>query len=204
MSDTTEQTTATDVLAGLGLAPEEETEETTDQTTETTEETQEETVEVPEGAKNPDAVKKALEAERATAKAAKARAKELERQLQEAQEASKPLEQRIEEANSKAQEAEVRALRFEVAAEAGLDLRLASRLSGSTKEELAADAKTVAELFGAKGPVAPPEGGLRPAPKKPENVEQAHNNTISALIASKRQTVASSDLFAGLEPAPED
>lgn len=56
-----------------------------------------------------------------------------------------------------------KALRYEAAAKAGLDLKFAPRLQGSTLEELEADAKQFAEAFGQKtGPTAAQfDGGAR-------------------------------------------
>ena len=51
-------------------------------------------------------------------------------------------------------EAATRALRYEVAADKGLDLKFAARLTGSTKEELEADADALMALI--PNPTAPP------------------------------------------------
>lgn len=64
------------------------------------------------------------------------------------------------------QENAAKALRYEVAAEKGLDLKFASRLTGSTKEELEADADALMALIPTpdstppvpSGPVVPGEG----------------------------------------------
>jgi len=61
----------------------------------------------------------------------------------------------ITAATATAAQAESRALRYEVAAAKGLDLALAARLTGSTKEELEADADTLMALI-PKAPEAPP------------------------------------------------
>jgi len=54
-----------------------------------------------------------------------------------------------------------KALRYEAAAQAGLDLKLAPRLQGSSLEELVEDAKQLAETFGGprQGPDNGPVGG---------------------------------------------
>lgn len=49
-----------------------------------------------------------------------------------------------------ADEAQARCLRYEVCAEAGIDLRDADRLRGSTQEELLADAKAFRERYGSR------------------------------------------------------
>ncbi len=61
-----------------------------------------------------------------------------------------------------------KALRYEVAAEAGIPLALAARLTGTTREEIAADAETLKTLIpaGATPPRTPapdPSQGPRPA-----------------------------------------
>lgn len=55
------------------------------------------------------------------------------------------------------QENAAKALRYEIAAEKGLDLKFASRLNGSTKEELEADADALMALIpGTDKPATPP------------------------------------------------
>lgn len=101
---------------------------------------------------------KALNAERdARAKAEKDLA-DLRKQIEDSK---KTAEQKaaddIAAANRTAQENAAKALRYEVAAAKGLDLSLAGRLTGSTKEELEADAAALMALIPAPvTPTAPP------------------------------------------------
>jgi flagellar biosynthesis/type III secretory pathway protein FliH len=150
---------------------------------------EDESVEIPEGAKNPDAVKALIAAERKTAREANARAREFERQAAEAAEANKPLEERLANAERKAQEAELNALRVEVGTNLGLSLTLSKRLSGQTVEELAADANTlIAELGNRPKPQVPGlDGGVKTPPPSPKDPTQVHNAWLGQLIAGKRQ-----------------
>lgn len=76
------------------------------------------------------------------------------RRLAEAEDASKSdiekLSERAAAAEKRAEEAERRALRMEVAQAKGLTPAQAKRLTGSTREELEADADDLLEAFGAK------------------------------------------------------
>jgi hypothetical protein len=110
--------------------------------------------------------KKALQAERARAAKAEADLKALQQQIEDS---TKSAEQKAAEALASAQaqanEAAARALRYEVAAEKGLDLALAARLTGATREELEADADTLMSLIPKApdgAPTAPPAGPTVP------------------------------------------
>ena len=72
------------------------------------------------------------------------------------------LTDRLTQAEQRAQEAEVRALRLEVAADKGLTPKQAGRLVGKTKEELEADADDLLEQFPAKTNQSPPS--TKPSP----------------------------------------
>lgn len=186
------------LLGGLGLEPEsgspdEEGVASVDDGVEpvapVVEEPEEESVEIPEGAKNPDAVKALIQAERKKARDANARARELERQAAEAAEANKPLEERLANAERKAQEAELNALRVEVGTNLGLSLTLSKRLSGSTAEELAQDASTLlAELGHKPKPQVPGlDGGVKtPPPPAAKDATQVHNEWLGGIINKKR------------------
>lgn len=163
-------------------------------------------IEVPEGAKNPDAVQRAIAAERKAAREANARARQFEQQLREQQERETPLEDLIAESKAKEDAANLRALRYEVAAESGIPLSLASRLQGSDRDSLAADAASLRELVSANAPAPPlpPEGGTRQTPEPPADPNTAHNQLVAALAGARAAQRAGLDPFAGLEPAPED
>lgn len=110
----------------------------------------------------------------------KAEARKWEQRAKENTEALRTREQEIEDskksaeqkaadalaaAQSSATEAAAKALRYEVAAEKGLDLALAARLTGSTKEELEADADALMTLIPKApeaAPPAPPNGPTVP------------------------------------------
>lgn len=55
-------------------------------------------------------------------------------------------------------------LRLEAASKAGLPANMAARLQGSTLDELAQDAATLAEFIRPATPGVPPAGGRQPAP----------------------------------------
>lgn len=69
-------------------------------------------------------------------------------------------------------EAEAKALRFEVAAEANIPLSWAERLKGESKKDLLKDAETLLETFGQKPPARlntqPNDGAKRGEDTKPE------------------------------------
>jgi hypothetical protein len=95
-------------------------------------------------AQNPDAVKNAIDRQKADAKAARDEAAALKAKLQEIEDRDKTEQQKKDEAaqaaESRAVTAEAKALRFEVAAAKGVPLTQAHRLQGNTKAELEADA----------------------------------------------------------------
>lgn len=100
--------------------------------------------EILKDADNPDAVKRALDAERAAAKEARKRAEDAEAKVKDFEDADKSdkekLEAKADDAESRAKTAEAKALRYEVAGAKDLPLKWADRLRGDTKEELEADA----------------------------------------------------------------
>ena len=79
----------------------------------------------------------------------------LEARQKEIEDSQKTAEQKAAEASADATSARLEALRYKVAAEKGLSLSLAARLTGSTKEELEADADTLMAII-PKAPAAPP------------------------------------------------
>lgn len=108
--------------------------------------------------------KKALEAERQTAKAAKARAAELEAKLKEYEGRDKTEEQkqaeRLEELQRTAEASQRKALQYEVAAAKGIPLKLATRLRGDTEEDMSKDAEDLSALIGTQE--------VKPAAPKPD------------------------------------
>lgn len=147
----------------------------------TTEETTEETTETGGG--------EPFDEERAKAKIAKANAeaRNLRERLKAAEEKAARLDEiedadksevekltaQLAKAQGQAQEAELRAMRAEVAAEKGLSAAQAKRLVGGTLEELAADADELLESF------KPQEGtgGVPPSGKPTENLRSGGDPT---------------------------
>lgn len=119
---------------------------------------------------------KALQAERDARKQAEDQLKAIQKQIDDAKKtAEEKAAEALQEAQKAATENATKALRYEVAAEKGLPLALASRLTGSTKEELLADADTLKSLIPAGAPGAP-----KPDPSvgntgdvKPKNLKDA-------------------------------
>lgn len=95
---------------------------------------------------------RALQAERDARAAAERAAAELAARVKSFEDANKSAEERAAEQLAEAQRTAVenanKALRYEVAAEAGLPLTAAGRLQGSTREELLADAASLKALIG--------------------------------------------------------
>jgi hypothetical protein len=109
--------------------------------------------------------------------------------LAEIEEANKTAEQKTAEALAAAQaeaaQSSAKALRYEVAAAKGLDMALAARLTGSTKEELEADADALKALI-PKAPEAPqpPAGptvpGQQSGGQQPALVTQSDLDALAA------------------------
>jgi hypothetical protein len=124
------------------------------------------------GAKDPDAVRNALKAERETAKQArdkataeKDRADKLAEKVQQFEDRDKSeqekAEQKAADAEKKAEAAEKKLLRLEVAGEKKLPATLAARLSGDTKEELEADADELLKIVKSEETVPDFDSGAR-------------------------------------------
>ncbi len=116
-----------------------------------------------QGAQNPDAVKNALRSEREAAKEARKKAEDLAARVKKFEDKDKSESEKAAEekatAERRAAEAETKLMRFEVAAAKGLDPKWASRLAGSTKEELEADAEKLAKEITPSSPGF--DGGAR-------------------------------------------
>lgn len=119
------------------------------------------------GADNPNAVSKALKAERDAAREAKQRADQLAAQVKKFEDEGKSKQQRLEDRATAAEAekgtAEAKLLRFEVAAAKGLPLKWASRLSGATQGELEADADELLKE------IVPTQPGFDGGARKPAN-----------------------------------
>jgi hypothetical protein len=117
-----------------------------------------------------------LERTRNALKKANKEAEEFRRRLKEFEDSGKSevekLTAQVAELTARAERAEADRLRTEVAIEKGLKPAQARRLSGTSREELEADADELLSLFGAtapseepgKGPAAPPASEGRPDP----------------------------------------
>jgi hypothetical protein len=121
---------------------------------------------------------------------------EAEDKLQEREEADKSESQRLTEraasAEGRAAEAELRLLRFEVAAEAGLDAKAVQFLTGATREELEHRAEELRKLLEDRGQPAAVgfDGGARkPAPASKGSPGEEHNALL--LQALGRRTTRS-------------
>lgn len=117
---------------------------------------------------------------------------EVEERLQAREDADKTdqekLAERAEAAEARAKEAELRLMRFEVAAERGLDPAAVQFLTGSTKEELELRAEELAKLLQDKG--KPTAGGFdggarKPAPEK-GTPEEEHNRLLLEALGRTR------------------
>lgn len=122
-----------------------------------------------EGAKNPDAVSKALKAEREAAKAARKEAEALQAKVKEFEDRDKSeldkLAERAAEAEGEAYSANQQALKLRVAYSKGLPMELVDRLQGNSEEEVAEDADRLLKLVRPEpGAGAFDEGAREPAP----------------------------------------
>jgi len=108
-----------------------------------------------------DAGKKAITAEREARKTAEKAVTDLTARVKAFEDAQKTDAEKSSEALASAQktatESAAKALRYEVAAEKGIPLTAAARLTGTTREELLADADALKGLLGATGPGPRPD-----------------------------------------------
>lgn len=91
----------------------------------------------------------------------------------------------VKQMQQQMQAAELKALRLEVAAEKGLTPQQAARLQGATREELAADADALKELFPTPAQGAPAGNGS-PAPD-PSQGARGGGADLHAAIAAARE-----------------
>ncbi|MDF7665725.1 DUF4355 domain-containing protein [Bifidobacterium sp. ESL0745] len=132
----------------------------------------------PDGEKLGPAGLKALKAEREENKATKAKLAEAEAKIKEFEDKDKTESEKqaehLKELEASSSANERKATQYEVAAEKGIPLKLATRLRGSTKEEMLADADSLAELLKItpKTPKADPSQGKGDNPK-PTTLQEA-------------------------------
>lgn len=135
-----------------------------------------------------DAGKKALAAERAARREAEKRAAEVEARLKELEDKDKSdsqkLTDRLATAEKRAETAESRVLRLEVAMDKGLSAVMARRITGSTKEELEADADELLASFKSS------DEGDKKAPGKPAEDLKGGGDPTSEPKPDMRQIVA--------------
>jgi hypothetical protein len=112
------------------------------------------------------------------------RGSELEEKLTEFEDRDKSemqrLQERAAESEQRASDSDLRLLRYEVAAEHGLDLDAAKFLTGSTREELELRAEELSTLIADKGRPSAGSfdgGARRPVPDE-RSPEEAHNDLI--------------------------
>lgn len=134
-----------------------------------------------------DGGKKALDAERAAARAAKKQVADLEAKLKEYEDRDKSetekLSERVAAAEKRAADAEAKAARAEVAIVSKLTEAQASRLRGTTREELLADAEAMKAEWATPDQPAPPPSAPdldgRPKPSLPGAEPPAGEGTVS-------------------------
>lgn len=147
---------------------------------------------VPEGAENPDAVKRALDAERGAAKEAKKRADAAEAKVAEFEEANKTelekLTGKVESLTNESKGTKAENLRLRVALDKKLPSELIDRLQGSTQEEIEADADKLLELVKTDTPPPTMDGGTREPAPDPKTPEQAHSDFLMKIFGSPKNT----------------
>jgi hypothetical protein len=128
---------------------------------------------------------------RREAATARTRANDAEAKLKERDDADKSegekLAERASTAETRAAEAEATLLRFEIAAERGLDLKAARFLAGTTKEEIEASADELGALIAdtSKGKTPPLDGGARRQAEKRGTPEEEHRDLLLGALGRK-------------------
>lgn len=114
----------------------------------------------------------------------RARAKEAEDKLQEILDRDKSEQERLAEAKVAAEQtaksAELKLMRYEVAAAHSLDLKAADFLTGDTREEIEERADELTKLLAEQAKPAPTsfDGGARLTPVETKSPEEAHNDML--------------------------
>ena len=138
-------------------------------------------------ADHPDAVKRALEAERSAAKEAKKRADAAEAKVREYEEANASELEKLQSKATKAEQAkadaEAKLLRYEVAQAKEVPAKLVPLLTASSREELEAQADLILE--NAKPAEPSFDGGPRDPAPEPRTPEQQHNDLALGLLGLK-------------------
>jgi hypothetical protein len=98
------------------------------------------------------------------------------------------LTERVAESEQRAGAAEARLLRYDVAAERGLDLRLVNAIAGETREEIEANADVIAQRLEDSKPKLPGfDGGVRTTPEQTKPPDQAHNDFLLGVLGRAPQ-----------------
>jgi hypothetical protein len=122
---------------------------------------------------------------------ARTRQAELEERLREYEDKDKTELERLTaaatEAERRASESEARLLRYEVAAEHGLDMDAAKFLTGSTREEIELRAEELAKLLTDKGrpPAGTFDGGARGPVPEIKSPEEAHQDLLRQALGHR-------------------
>ena len=96
------------------------------------------------------------------------------------------LTERVAESERRAGVAEARLIRYEVAADRGLNLSLANAIAGETREEIEANADAIAQSLQSAQPKPPSfDGGARTTPEQTKPADQAHNEFLLGIMGRK-------------------
>ncbi|MGW5387197.1 hypothetical protein [Nocardia sp. NPDC003963] len=134
-----------------------------------------------------DAGKEALRKEREARKAADKELRELRTKVQQFEDAKLTDEQRNTARIEALEKDAAKAIRYEAADQAGLPLRLAPRLVGSTLDELLADAQQLKAEMGESTPAAPPA----PSTPKPDPRQGGGQTDAGGSMAAGKALYAS-------------
>lgn len=185
-----------------------EGEETPEETPETPINADNDVEEIAAKAENPDAVSKAIKAERESAKKAKAERDEALARIREFEDAQKTEAEKREEAlesarkevddyKAKIHKLEVDSLRSQVAAEKNLPPKLAARLTGETIEDITADADSLLEdLSTVSGGTPPPGDGGARTPVQPKDLNDQIREAEAAGDYRKSMSLKNQKLLA--------
>ena len=121
---------------------------------------------------------------------ARKRATEAEDKLKELEDRDKTeserLGEKVAETELRAKEAELKVMRFEVAADRGLEMKAAAFLTGTTREELETRADELVELLADKPKKTPSlDGGARKTAEKRGTPEEEHNELLLRALGRK-------------------
>lgn len=98
------------------------------------------------------------------------------------------LTERAAESEQRASAAEARLIRYQVAADRGLDLSLANAIAGETREEIESNADAIAQSLAQRQPKPPGfDGGARSTPEQVKPPEQAHNDFLLGILGRNPQ-----------------